>query len=129
MNLRILLPFGVFCDVPAVSSIVAQTRAGAFGLLAHRLDCIAALVPGILTYTVAAQPTYLAADEGVLVKQGGAVTVSLRHCIRGASLDVLHETVAHEFLRVDADDQAMRQAIVKMESGLLGGFRELQRER
>ena len=50
MNLKVLLPFEIFADKTGVSRIVAETREGSFGLLPHRLDCVAALAPGILTY-------------------------------------------------------------------------------
>ena len=50
MNLKILLPFQVFAEQTGVTRIVAETREGSFGLLPHRRDCIAALVPGILIY-------------------------------------------------------------------------------
>jgi F-type H+-transporting ATPase subunit beta len=53
MNLKVLLPFQVFAEKAGVSRIVAETREGSFGLLPHRLDCVAALVPGILTYQTA----------------------------------------------------------------------------
>jgi F-type H+-transporting ATPase subunit epsilon len=45
MHLKILLPYGVFADRPSVSRIVAETGHGSFGLLPHRLDCVAALGP------------------------------------------------------------------------------------
>ena len=48
MNLKVLLPFQIFADKTGVSRIVAETREGSFGLLPHRLDCVAALAPGIL---------------------------------------------------------------------------------
>ena len=50
MNLKVLLPFQIFAEKTGVSRIVAETREGSFGLLPHRLDCVAALTPGILTY-------------------------------------------------------------------------------
>jgi F-type H+-transporting ATPase subunit epsilon len=69
MNLKILLPYRVFTQKSDVSRIVAETGNGSTGLLPHRLDCIAALVPGILLYTTPADGTvYVAVDEGVLVK-------------------------------------------------------------
>ncbi|WP_269849304.1 hypothetical protein [Methanosarcina horonobensis] len=43
MNLRILLPFQIFAEKKGVSRIVAEGREGSFGLLPHRLDCVAAL--------------------------------------------------------------------------------------
>ena len=48
MDLRVLLPFQVFAEKTGVSRIVAETRTGSFGLLPRRLDCVAALTPGIL---------------------------------------------------------------------------------
>ena len=46
MNLKVLLPFQIFAEKTGVSRIVAETREGSFGLLPHRLDCVAALAPG-----------------------------------------------------------------------------------
>jgi F-type H+-transporting ATPase subunit epsilon len=129
MNLKILLPFGIFASLTGITRIVAETREGSFGILPHRRDCVAALTPGILTYTADTEPTYLAADEGVLVKQGSDVTVAIRHCIRGTTLALLHEAVKREFLGTNAQDRAIRQAFKQMESGLLGGFVELHRDR
>ena len=54
-----------------MSRIVAETREGSFGLLPHRLDCVAALAPGILIYETEAEgEVFVAVDEGVLVKTG-----------------------------------------------------------
>ena len=43
MTLKILLPYQVFAHKSGVSRIVAETREGSFGLLPHRLDCVAPL--------------------------------------------------------------------------------------
>ena len=50
MHLKVLLPFGIFAEKTRVSRIVAETREGSFGILPRRLDCVAALAPGILIY-------------------------------------------------------------------------------
>jgi len=55
MNLKILLPYKVFAERSGVSRIVARSSEGSFGLLPHRLDCVAALVPGILVYETEAE--------------------------------------------------------------------------
>ena len=79
MNLKVLLPFQIFAEKTGVSRIVAETREGSFGLLPHRLDCVAALAPGILIYETEAEgEVYVAVDEGVLVKTGLDVLVSVR---------------------------------------------------
>ena len=50
MQLKVLLPSEIFFENDDVERIVAETREGSFGILPHRLDCVAALAPGILTY-------------------------------------------------------------------------------
>ena len=129
MNLKILLPFRIFLDLKQVSRIVAETREGSFGLLPHRLDCVAALVPGILAYTLGDDIAYLAVDQGVLVKSGADVMVSVRQAIQGTSLSELHETVKREYLSLDRQERDVRAAIARMESALLGRFAEFQHGR
>ena len=84
MNLKILLPFQVFAEKTGVTRIVAEAREGSFGLLPHRLDCVSAIAPGILIYeTDSGGEEYVAVDEGVLVKTGADVLVSVRRAIAG----------------------------------------------
>jgi F-type H+-transporting ATPase subunit epsilon len=130
MNLKILLPFEMFAEKTGVSRIVAETREGSFGILPHRLDCAAALAPGILTYETEEDGTvYLAIDEGVLVKTGTDVMVSVRHAIGGTDLGQLQEAVKREFLTLDESERNVRAAVAKMESGLIVRFAELEHER
>jgi F-type H+-transporting ATPase subunit epsilon len=130
MNLKILLPFEVFADKTDVSRIVAEGREGSFGLLPHRLDCVAALAPGILTYETQADGTvYVAVDEGVLVKTGADVLVSVRHAIGGTDLGQLHDAVKRQFLTLDESERNVRNALAKMESGLIGRFAEFEHVR
>lgn len=120
MNLKILLPFQIFAEKKSVSRIVAETREGSFGLLPHRLDCVAALVPGIFIYeTEEGGEVYVAVDEGVLVKTGQEVLVSVRNAIVGMDLSQLRETVENEFLTMDESEQRMRSVMAKLESGLV----------
>ena len=120
MNLKVLLPFRIFAEKTGVSRIVAETPAGSFGLLPHRLDCVAALTPGILIYETEAEgEVYLAVDEGVLVKTGLDVLVSVRNAIAGTDLDQLREAVEEEFLDLDERERTVRATLAKMESGLI----------
>ena len=107
--------------------IVAQTLQGSVGLLPRRLDCVAALSPGILAYETDAEgEIYVAVDQGVLVKSGADVLVSVRNAIGGTDLDKLHEAVKQEFLNVDEQEQNVRSVLAKMESGFIRRFMELQ---
>jgi F-type H+-transporting ATPase subunit epsilon len=129
MSLKVLLPFQVFADVSGVSRIVAETRDGSFGLLPHRLDCVAALAPGILIYQHEAEAeVYVAVDEGVLVKTGTDVLVSVRNAIGGTDLGQLHEAVAREFLKRDAQEQSVRSVMARMESDFIRRIVEFQHE-
>jgi F-type H+-transporting ATPase subunit epsilon len=129
INLKILLPFQIFVEKKGVKRIVAHTLQGALGLLPRRLDCTAALTPGILTYETESEgEVFLAVDEGVLVKAGRDVLVSVRHAIGGADLDQLHEAVKREFLNVNEQEKNIRSVLAKMESGLVRRLMEFQRE-
>jgi F-type H+-transporting ATPase subunit epsilon len=130
MNLQILLPSEIFANKTDVLRIVAETNAGSIGFLPNRLDCVAALAPGILTYQTKEEGTvYIAVDEGVLVKAGVDVLVSVRHAIGGTDLSHLRDAVKREFLTIDEQEKKVRTAVAKIESGLIGRLAELQHER
>lgn len=127
MNLKILLPFQIFADKKGVSRIVAESLGGSFGILPHRLDCVAALEPGILTYETEAEgEVYVAVDEGVLIKTGQDVFVSVRNAIFGTDLGQLREAVEKEFLTVDESEQRIRSVMAKLESGLVRRLAEFK---
>ena len=130
MNLTILLPFRVFAKLDNVSRIVVETLDGSFGLLPHRLDCAAALIPGILSYTTNVDSTtYLAVDEGTLIKSGDSVFISVRRAITGTNLNDLHKAVVREYLTLSTQEREMRSVVAKMESGFIGRLAELRHER
>lgn len=129
MNLKILLPFKVFAEKTGVSRIVSETRAGSFGLLPHRRDCVAALTPGILTYETADEgEVFVAIDGGVLVKAGKEVLVSVRRAMGGANLGQLRQTVEKEFLALDDHEQNVRSVLAKLETGFLRRFATFQND-
>ena len=112
MQLEILLPFRVFASEGGVLRVVAQTLQGSLGLLPQRLDCVAALTPGILIYeTTSGGEVCVAVDQGVLVKTGPRVMVSVRRAIQGNDLLQLREAVENEFLAVDEQEQTVRSAM------------------
>jgi F-type H+-transporting ATPase subunit epsilon len=129
MNLKILLPFQIFAEKTGVSRIVAETREGSFGFLPHRLDCVAALEPGILTYeTASGGEVWVAVDEGVLIKADLEVLVSVRRALVGTDLGQLREAVEREFLALDEQGQNMRLVLTKLEAGFLRRFAGFQHE-
>ena len=129
MNLKVLLPFGIFAEKTDVSRIVVETRQGSFGLLPHRLDCVAALAPGILIYENGTEgEVYLAVDEGVLAKTGMDVLVSVRNAIGGKDLGELREAVERDFLSLSEREKSVRSVMAKMESGFMRSLAEFHHE-
>ncbi len=120
MNLKVLLPFGIFGDKSDVLRIVVETSEGSLGILPNRLDCVTTLVPGILTYETADDgEVFVAVDEGVLVKTGSDVQVSVRRAMTGTSLDQLRDSVEKEFLTLNADQESVRTLMAKLETGFI----------
>lgn len=129
MNLKVLLPFQVFAEKAGVARIVAETPDGSFGLLPQRLDCVAALAPGILIYeTESDGEAFLAVDEGILVKTGQEVLVSVRRAFGGTDLGQLRDVVEKEFLTLDEHEQSTRSVMAKLEAGFLRRFVTFQHE-
>ena len=129
MTLKILLPYRIFSEQSAVTRIVAETRQGAFGILPQRLDCVAALEPGILLYeTNRDDEQYVALDEGVLVKNGREVLVSVRNAIAGTDLHQLREAVEREFLTLDEQERSLRYVMTKLESSFVRRFADFRHD-
>jgi len=129
MQLKILLPFRVFAKVSGAARIVTETGAGSFGLWPHRLDCVAPLMPGILMYqTQSDGEVYAAIDEGVLVKTGLDVMISVRNAIVGIDLDHLRATVKQEFLTLDQQQRSVRWTMAKLETNIVRRLAEVHHE-
>ena len=126
MRLRVLLPTEVLVDED-VTKVVAEAQNGSFGMLVHHIDFVAALVPGILSFTDRhGRDQHLAVDEGVLVKCGDEVRVSVWHAVRGDALAGLQATVASRLSELDEEQRSARTALGRLEAGALRRFAELE---
>ena len=120
MALKILLPSQIFAEKRGILRIIAETPEGSFGLLPRRLDCVAAITPGILTYESKEEgEIFTAVDEGVLIKTGLNVLISVRNAIGGTDLDRLRETVEKEFSNLEEREQKTRSVMARMESDFI----------
>ena len=70
----------------------------------------------------------MAVDEGVLVKYGQNVLVSVRSAIGGADLPELQAAVEREFLNRDEHERLVGSVMARMESGFMRRLKELGNE-
>lgn len=128
MNLKILLPFEIFLEKKNVKRIVAETSSGSIGMLPQRLDCVAALVPGIFEYETKQGIVYAAVDEGIMIKAGTEVMVSVRNAHGGTDLGKLHELIEKEFVTLDENEKNVHYVMEKLGSTLIQHLEKFQKE-
>lgn len=121
MTVRVVTPLEVVLEREA-GRVSARGSHGAFTLLPRHVDCVAALLPGL----VSLDGEVLAVDEGILVKQGEQVTMSVRDAVLGAPLETLLQAVEQRFLALDERERRARSALALLEGGLLRRFLEMR---
>jgi len=126
MCLKIILPTRVLLDVK-IRKIVAEAVNGAFGVLPRHIDFVAALRPGLLSFwDTNEREQFVGHDEGVFVKQGRQVLVSVRRAVQGESLTTLRELVRSEMMALQDHEQKARNALGRLEAGIVRQFIELE---
>ena len=126
MRLKLLTPTETVMD-EVVVKINAEGPDGLFCLLPRHRDWVATLVPGILGLTTPdGGETFVAVDQGVLVKCGDEVLVSVRRAVRDGDLAGLRQVVETRFRRYDDQEKAARSAVARLEAGVIRRFLELQ---
>lgn len=125
MRLKVLLPAEILLEAD-VTKIIAEAEDGSFCMKPRHVDFVAALVPGLLLYeTSEGHEEFLAVDEGVLVKCGKEVFISVANAVRGPDLGSLRETVERQFGIIDDKEKSTRSAVAKLEANLVRKFIEL----
>jgi F-type H+-transporting ATPase subunit epsilon len=124
MKLTIYIPSRVF-GVVEVDEIIAEGPQGSFALLPRHIDMASALIPGILTcITPEGDEIFFAVDEGILVKQGDDVFVSVRTAVKGA-LGELREAVVRMTMDIDEKERSAQSAVARLEASFVRRFVEL----
>lgn len=126
MKLKVLLPTEVLLDIE-VSKIVAEAPNGYFCLLPRHIDFVSALVPGILScWNAGNEETFVAVDEGIVVKYGENVLVSTQNAAIGSDLGILQELIRETFEVLDDRERVTRNALAKMEADFIRRLVELK---
>ncbi len=123
MNLKVLLPTEILIDC-AVSKVTAEAENGSFCLLPQHIDFVTALVPGILSFETEedGEESFLATDEGILLKCGAEVSISTRAAVRGTDLETLQRKVEAEYRTLDERQKQVRSALAKLEAAFIRQF-------
>ena len=125
MKLKILIPTVVLID-REVTKVIAEAENGHFCLLPHHIDFVAALVPGILSFTTEeGKEIFVAVDEGILVKCAQEVLVSTRNAVEGNNLETLKQTVVEQFQELDEKEKLTRSVLAQFEATMMRRFKEL----
>jgi len=126
MRLQVTVPGELLLDQTGVRRVVVETVSGSFGILPHRLDCTAALVPGVLEWEDGAGMVHhVAVDDGVLVKVADKVTVAVRHAVAGNELATLQTSLSQMLAGLDDEERQARAVLARLESGFIRQFRKI----
>jgi len=129
MKLKVMIPFGVLLEEKGVFRLVVKTTKGSYGLLPLRLDCTAILVPGIVVYETQGEgEKYLAIDEGVLVKTGLDVTLSVRRAYKGDHLGELRQSLEQGMKKQEEREKCSCQTFAQLEHKFLQQLSGLRHE-
>lgn len=126
MQLKVLLPRRVLLDLKVIK-VIAEAQNGSFCLLPHHVDFVAALTPGLLSFTTLDDAErFLAINEGILVKKGRDVVVSTTDAVIGPDLGELKQMITERFTTLDERERRSRSALARLEADFVRRFIELQ---
>lgn len=110
--------------------MTAEAENGFFTMLPRHVDFVASLVPGIFSYvTPAGEESFIALDEGVIVKQGDQVYVSAARAVSGDDLEHLQDTVENELKVLGESEKKARTVMARLEADTLRRFARLGGDR
>jgi F-type H+-transporting ATPase subunit epsilon len=128
MKLKVLLPTEVLVDEEVVK-VIAEAENGSFCLLPRHVDFVAAIVPGIFSFvTPDLVELFYAVDEGIMVKCGHEVMLSIRNAVRGPDLGMLKKTVQKQFVELEDKEKMSRSALARLEAGFIRRFMDLSKQ-
>lgn len=128
MQLKVMEPEQILVN-RTVDKIIAEGLNGSFCLKPRHVDFVSVLRMGILMYEVDGEEFFIAVDEGILVKCGGQVLISVLNGVEGNDLSKLEQVVRKEIDRTEALNKATEIALKSMETELLLHFMKLDKHR
>ncbi len=125
LRLRVQLPSHALLD-REVDKVIAESVHGSFCLEPRHIDYVAPIVPGILSFESDGEETFLGIGEGILVKVGTEVLVSVRDAVGagsddgdGLALGQLRHAVRARSRRRAEHEKDARQVVDRLEATLV----------
>jgi F-type H+-transporting ATPase subunit epsilon len=113
MELEIITPLGVE-KFDGVLAVRAEGAEGNFTILPRHADYASYVEPSVFTLERPGGEEYFGIDEGVLVKCGKKVSLSVRQAVGGDSLSDLKARVLAEFKNIDDGEKRARRALAQL---------------
>lgn len=127
MRLKTLIPSGIIVD-EEIDRIRFEAKNGSYTFFPNHADFITAIIPGIVSYNLRSEngkETFMACDQGILVKEGNTVLLSVRRAIKNDDLNVLVRAIDEEFKKVEEERKTVNAAMARLEVGLTRGLMQL----
>lgn len=126
LHLKIMVPENIMVD-ETVNKVIAEALNGFFCLEPRHIDFTAAIRPGILYYYTGEGEKVIAVDEGILVKCGEEVLVSVVNAIEGTDLERLEREVREKFYLKEEAEEKVQIALKSLEADLIRHFIDLEK--
>ncbi|MFP7671849.1 ATPase [Marivita sp. S0852] len=126
MHVTVRLPSGRLFD-GAATRLRGEASDGSFGLLPNHIDFVTALVPSVLLITQdGGAERFFGIDEGLLVKKGHNVEISVRRGVETNDLSDLQGSAAARFSELEDEERAARAALSRLEADMVRRFASLR---
>lgn len=126
MKLIVCTPLGEVLNTE-IRKISLEFLNGYHTFLPKHIDFASIIKPSIATYTDGnGAQKYIACHNGVAVKKGQNITLSVQQAVLGNSLSELKSTILQEFKKADEQRKELNTAMARLEIGMLRGFKNLK---
>ena len=128
MKLTVLTPLGIVLEEKIVK-VTMETLNGYHTLLPKHVDFVSALGPGIVIYQDEQnREKYVACHNGIVVKKGAQVTISVQNALKDDKLDELEKSVMAFYKQNEEQRKELNTAMARLEMGIMRGFERLREE-
>jgi F-type H+-transporting ATPase subunit epsilon len=126
MQFTFVTPQGIVLQ-QNIRKITLETLDGYYTLLPRHVDFVSALTAGIVTFLSEDNTEkYAACHQGIIVKKGDKITISVQNAVLGETLSELQELIKIEFKQREEQRKQLNTAMARLELGIMRGFKQLR---